>query len=135
MTKMREIEGDMWPVVGDRSGEWKCDHPLKRGLKLNQNATWIGIWEEELFQNFWQTLRLQSSSRQPIHIITNQEERGRKNHNGLSTNITRSSFCGGGVEAERGRGGGRGDGSLSLELPDENARSDDGVHVKSESIG
>ena len=51
--------------------------------------------EEELFQNFWQTLRLQSSSRQPIHIITNQEERGRKNHNGLSTNITRSSFCGG----------------------------------------
>ena len=63
------------------------------------------------------------------------EGEGEKNHNGLSTNITRSSFCGGtgGQKGEEEEG--RGDGSLSLELPDENARSDDGVHVKSESIG
>ena len=58
-------------------------------------------------------------------LIKNGEREG-KNHNGLSTNITRSSFCGGGQKKEEEM---EDDGSLSLELPDENSRRD-GVHVK-----
>ena len=58
-------------------------------------------------------------------------ERGRegKNHNGLSTNITRSSFCGGGQKREEET---EEDGSLSLELPDENSRRD-GIRVKKQA--